>query len=199
MINPLSFKRYSSSNILCVSHIKDVDGCVCASIIRHVTKSHFKLVDYGMIKDFLREVGKQYGFIYFCDLGIDNSILKEFNRIREFAELTYIDHHPLDAGLFESLEKIGVTVVHNKLDCASVLTYNYFKSCLPREAGLLASYAAFTDRLEHGPIANELIHNYDRDFVLFESSILSFGWKEADTQLKRSIVKHLSNFSFNTG
>jgi hypothetical protein len=154
------------------------------------------LTTYGDIKKCLRNIKERYDQVYFCDLGIDKSILKEFGRIRRFAELIYIDHHPLDECLLESLEEMGVEVVHNQLECASVLTFNFLQGSLPREAGLLASYAAFSDRKEDGPIARKIIQEYDRDFIFFETMILSYGLKGADIRLKRKIVRQLSDLEY---
>jgi len=144
----------------------------------------------------LRSIQESYDLVYFCDLGINETIIEEFSRIRRFAELTYIDHHPLDDDFSEALQEMGVEVVYDRRECASVLTFNLFQGSLPREAGLLASYAAFSDRLEDGPIARELIQNYDRDFVLFETMLLSYCLKRADVDLKRRVVRHLSELEY---
>jgi hypothetical protein len=190
------FTSHLSPKVVCISHLTDVDGCVCSSLIRYATRSSFILTNYGDIEKCLRNIGERYDLVYLCDLGIDKSILKEFGRIRRFAELIYIDHHPLDEELAEGLVKMGVTVVHNQSECASILTFSLFQGSLPREAGLLASYAAFSDRLENGPIAREIIQKYDRDFVLFENTILSYALKGADVEFKRKLVWHLSNFEY---
>ena len=143
----------SSGRFICVSHARDVDGCVCAALIRHATESGYLLTNYGNLNECLRNITNKYDFVYVCDLGINTTHLEEFSRIRRFAELTYIDHHQLDEDLLTTLRDMGVEVVHDLRDCASVLTYDLFRESLPREASLLASYAAISDRLENGPIS----------------------------------------------
>lgn len=122
-----------SSKTMCVSHIKDVDGCICAALIKHVTNSHYLLANYGNINECLRSIYTSFNQVYLCDIGINETTVKEFERIRQFAELTYIDHHNIDAAVLESVKKMGVDVIHNRRDCASVLTKEYFKEALPHE------------------------------------------------------------------
>ena len=184
-------KREESPKVVCVSHLKDVDGCVSSALVRCATRSRFFLTNYGDIKKCLRSIQESYDLVYFCDLGINETIIEEFSRIRRFAELTYIDHHPLDDDFSEALQEMGVEVVYDRRECASVLAFNLFQGSLPREAGLLASYAAFSDRLEDGPIARELIQKYDRDFVLFETMLLSYCLKRADVDLKSTFRTYI--------
>lgn len=186
----------ANSKIICVSHIKDVDGCVCAALIKHATKSHFLLANYGNINECLRSIYDTFDVVYVSDLGINETTIKEFERIRQFAELTYIDHHPLDAAVLKAIRKIGVKVVHSRLDCAGVLTYNMFEASFPREAGLLASYAAVSDRLENGPLAKKVLRRYDRDFILFETMLLSYALDKADTAYKKKLVPRLSKLEY---
>ena len=185
-----------SAKVVCISHLKDVDGCVCAALVRCATKSSFLLTDYGHIEECLRKIQKNYDLVYLCDLGISETLFEEFVRIRQFAELIYIDHHHLDEIVLERLREIGVEVVHNPRECASILTFNFLNKFLPRESGLLASFAAVSDRLETGPIAKELIEKYDREFILFETMLLSYALERADVDLKRRIVCHLSELEY---
>lgn len=180
---------------MCVSHVTDVDGCACASLIKLATQARFLLTDYGRINECLRTIGDQYAYVYLCDLGLKESNLAELERIRGFAELTYIDHHPIVDGLVEQLQGMGVEVVHDVQDCASVLAFNFFHAVLPRDAGLLAAYAAVSDRLEAGPLAHALMQRYDRDFVYFEALLLSHALDRADGRQKRRIVTQLSRLA----
>lgn len=189
-------KLKQSTKILCISHIKDVDGCVCAALIRRATKSQFLLTNYGNITQCLRRVENKYDLIYICDLGINESIMKEFDRIQQHTKIIYIDHHHIDKDVFKKLEKMDIKIVHNKRDSAGVLTFNLFKEILPREAGLLASYAAISDRLEDGPIAKKIIQQYDREFVLYETMLLSYALNKADEVFKKRIVRRLSNLEY---
>ncbi|MHA2408052.1 MAG: DHHA1 domain-containing protein, partial [Candidatus Ranarchaeia archaeon] len=180
---------------MCVSHIKDVDGCICAALIKCATKSSFLLTNYGNLNECLKSIRNDFDIVYICDLGINVVNLDEVKRIREFAEVTYIDHH-YNESLLKSLEQMKVKLIHDTRDCAAVLTYNLFRKHLPGEAGLLASYAAISDRLENGPIAKKIIQKYDRDFVLFEAMLLSYAIEDADVSLKRHIVENLSRLEY---
>jgi len=53
---------------MCVSHVTDVDGCACASLIKLATQARFLLTDYGRINECLRTIGDQYAYVYLCDL-----------------------------------------------------------------------------------------------------------------------------------
>ena len=191
-----SLKSELKSKSMCVSHIKDIDGLVSVALIKLATKSHFLLANYGNINDCLRRIHDTYQLIYICDLGINETLIKEFARIRKFADLIYIDHHPLDSSLLDSLHNLGVQVIHNQLDCAGVLTYNLFHSDFSHEAGLLACYAAISDRLENGPLAKKLLPHYDRDFVLQETMLLSYAIEKADSNYKKKLVNWLAELEY---
>jgi len=182
--------------VICISHIKDVDGCVSAAIVKNVTKSRILLANYGNMNTCLRRIYDTYVRVYVCDLGINEATIDEFERIRQFAEITYIDHHDLNRDVLQAIENLGVQIIHNKLDCAGVLTYNHFKEDLPNEAKLLASYAAVSDRLENGPLAKKLLRRYSRDFVLFEAMLLSYAIENADSDFKKKLVPKLSKFMY---
>ena len=101
-------KLKQSTKILCISHIKDVDGCVCAALIRRATKSQFILTNYGNITQCLRRVENRYDLIYICDLGINESIMKEFDRIKK----AILKHH----GGFENATDSQIMRTWNSLD-----------------------------------------------------------------------------------
>lgn len=189
-------KKAPPKKVVCISHIGDVDGCVCAALVRCATKSSFLLTDYGNMNACLKSVQRGYDLVYVCDLGIDEAVMGEFSRIQKFAKLTHIDHHPLDRGLSEALQELGVEIVHDNRECAGVLTFNLFRETLPREAALLASYAAISDRKEDGPHAKKLLQKHDRDFTLFEATLLSYALEKADLNLKKRIVRHLSSLEY---
>jgi single-stranded-DNA-specific exonuclease len=188
--------RNRSSQVMCVSHVKDVDGCVCAGLVKLAAQARFLLTDYGRINECLRRIRAPIDAVYLCDLSINDTNYEELDRIRGFAEVTYVDHHPVDAGLVARLKGMGVEVVHDLRDCASALAFDLLHERLPHDAGLLASYAAVSDRLEEGPIAQELLQSYDRELVYFEAMVLSFALDRADVRLKRRIVTHLSALGY---
>jgi nanoRNase/pAp phosphatase (c-di-AMP/oligoRNAs hydrolase) len=182
--------------IICISHAKDVDGFVCAALIKSVKESNYLLANYGDINDCLKSIDGKYTSVYVCDLAISETMVDEFARIRQFSNLTYIDHHIIDIKINNILRKLGINVVHNRLDCASVLTYNLFKTNLSREAGLLAVYAAISDGLENGPLARKLFRRYDRAFIMFETTLLSNAIEKANIEYKKKIVEELCKFEY---
>ncbi|UCH01738.1 MAG: hypothetical protein JSV20_07800 [Candidatus Bathyarchaeota archaeon] len=185
-----------SQKVICISHIKDVDGCICAALIKRAINAGFLLTNYGNINQCLSNISNKYNAVYICDLGLNETILEELSRIRQFAELTYIDHHYLAEDILKSLGEMDIQVINDLRDCASVHTFNLFKDMLPREAGLLASYAAFSDRLENGPKATKIIKKHDRDFILFETMLLTYALEKANVSLKKRIVRQLSNLVY---
>ena len=89
---------------MCISHMKDVDGCVSASIIKCAIQANFLISNYGNINKCLSYV-KDYDKVYICDLGLNKTNLNELLRIRRFAEITYIDHHYPDDALLNNLKE----------------------------------------------------------------------------------------------
>jgi single-stranded DNA-specific DHH superfamily exonuclease len=185
-----------ASRVLCVSHGTDVDGCACAVLIKLAAQARFLLIDYGRINECLRTIPDRYDVVYLCDLGLNATHVAALDRVRAFAEVTYVDHHPVAEGLLAQLQGLGVEVVHDVRDCAGVLAFNVLRETLPRDAGLLAAYAAVSDRLEAGPIARKLLPRFDRDLVYFEAMALSLALDRADGRLKRRIVTHLAALAY---
>ncbi len=186
----------STARVLCVSHGTDVDGCACAALVTCATHGQFRLVDYGRITECLQGIPDRYDVVYLCDLGLNAAQVAALDRVRGFAAVRYVDHHPLAAALLAQLEGLGVEVVHDRRDCASVLAFNALRAALPRDAGLLAAYAAVSDRLEGGPLARALLARYDRDLVYFEAMALAYALDRADDRLKRRWVTQLAALTY---
>ena len=88
-----------SSKTICVSHLKDVDGLICAAIIRSAIKANFMLTNYGNITTCFSKIRQNYDHVYICDLGLNENHLNSITRVRQFADVTYIDHHQLNLKL----------------------------------------------------------------------------------------------------
>ncbi len=186
----------SSARVLCVSHGTDVDGCVCAALVKCGLHAQFLLVDYGRITECLQGIPDRYDIVYLCDLGLTAAQVAALDRVRAFAAVRYVDHHPLADDLLAQLEGLGVEVVHDRRDCASALVFHALRAALPRDAGLLAAYAAVSDRLEEGPLARALLARYDRDLVYFEAMTLAYALDRADGRLKRRWVTQLAALAY---
>ena len=185
----------------CISHGKDVDGIVSASLVKMVTKSTVHLVNYDKIIKVLSSIDDN-SEVYVCDLGMNDSIADDFinecKRITKKGHLTYIDHHILKPNIKRKLIEANITLVHSRKECAGVLTYEHLKKSLPKGASILACYAAITDYLDNQPIAKSLISNYDRQLVLFESTMLAyaFAYGGAKQKFGNEIVDAFQNLKF---
>ncbi len=91
---------------------------------------------------------------------------------------------------------MGVETVHDERECASVLTLTHLKKQLPREAGILAAYAAVSDRTESGPKSKKILRSFDHDLVLFESMQLSYALEKSDLSFKRMAVSQLATLAY---
>jgi RecJ-like exonuclease len=169
----------------CVSHKEDVDGISSAALIKTVfdTKSTI-LVDYA---NFVPELGKLESEIsastidrlFICDLGLSKKNEKTFlNTIKGIVssgcEVTYIDHHDLAKDTALALKKLGVALVHTTEECTSVQIYNRFKKKIPSYAAFFAAAGALTDYMENQPIASSIVSRFDKQFLMLESSALSY-------------------------
>jgi nanoRNase/pAp phosphatase (c-di-AMP/oligoRNAs hydrolase) len=123
-----------------------------------------------------------------CDLNVREDLVEEILRITGFARVTVIDHHPATPGILERLEKAGAEVVHDTRDCASVLLYDRFREELGREAGRMAAFAAWADQFEDGPIAENLLREYDRQSVQHEGLLLAHALPQRPTKEFRARV-----------
>ena len=185
----------------CISHGKDVDGIASASIVKLANGGKTFLVNYDKIIETLENIPDNAN-VYVCDLGMNDSIserfIEECNRITKKGKFTYIDHHILKPSTKKKILKAKVKLIHSRKECAGVLTYELLKKKVPKEAAILACYAAITDYLDNQPIAKSLISNYDRQLVLFESTMLAyaFAYGGAKQKFVNEIVDAFQNLKF---
>jgi len=189
------------TEVICFSHAKDVDGLSSASIVKMATGASVVLVDYGDIVDKLASLNNAKD-VYICDIGLNEtlaeSFLKEIRRITDFASVHYIDHHPLSEKLIIQLNNLGVDLHHSLKESCSVLTYNKFSEKLKKGAHILATYGAVTDYMDDAPSAKKLISRFDRQFILLESTLLTYSLlgSENDYSFRSNIVDELSELKF---
>ncbi|MFQ6011478.1 MAG: DHHA1 domain-containing protein [Nitrososphaerales archaeon] len=185
---------------LCITHGKDVDGLSSAAIIKMVTNSDVILSDYDTIISDLKGV-KNVDSLYICDLGMNDrteeGFLKQVKRIRKFAKVSLLDHHPMTSKVRSSLEKMGVKLFHDLNECASVIVYRALRNKTKEWAKLLAAYGAITDYLDSSKQASEIIQMYDRQFLLLEATLLSHAiGRKTDEQFRHRMVDSLSKGIF---
>ena len=114
-----------------------------------------------------------------CDLGTDPSRFPDFrDRIGALTKrlsVTYIDHHYLSDEMKTELVQLGIRMVHDVNECSSMLTYKTFEALLPTASKYLALYGAVTDYIDSSPLAGKMMERFDRQFVLLESTLLSYS------------------------
>ncbi len=181
----------------CISHAKDVDGLVSASLVVAAKGAKFKLTDYDDLLDELDAV-PDVDELVLCDLGTDPGKFHKFSAkiagISRRMKVTYIDHHFLTLESKLELKKLGVRVVHNPRECAGMLAYKTFRRSLPEGAKQLALYAAVTDYMDNSSMSKDLMQRFDRHYVLLEATLLSYAVakKGSDPRFLEMIVRRLS-------
>ena len=173
---------------ICISHKEDVDGLSSAILINSAFKKKVSilLVDYANLINKLEKllknllpVTKGYNRIFICDLGLnkknqDRFISILYKMVTLGYKVTYIDHHDLENEAKKEIKKIGVNLIHSTQECTSVHVYNKYKKKLPTNASFFAAAGALTDYLDNKPVALSIIPRYDRQFLMLESTAMSY-------------------------
>ncbi len=182
----------------CISHSKDVDGICSAALVVAARGGRFKLTGYDDVLDDLDDVPVDIDEAVLCDIGTDPARVGEFvQKLGELAKrcrVTYIDHHYLDDSSKKKINKLGVKLVHNTKECASILTYETFIKKLPEGAAKIALYGAVTDYMDNSPFAKRLMERSDRHLILLEATLLShaIARKGDDIGFVNSLVGELA-------
>ena len=174
--------KSKKTKLVCISHKEDADGISSAALIRQAFGGDTVLVDYPGQMQALEQIAndEKLKTLFICDLGLSKKNQDEFVQIlsdlkKSRVSITYIDHHDIDSKIFKQLEKIGVKMIHDTNECASVLVYNKFKSKLSDHAAFIAACAGITDYMEDRPIASKLLQIYDRQFALINATVLTYN------------------------
>ncbi len=174
--------KSKKTKLVCLSHKEDADGISSAALIRQAFGGDTVLVDYPGQMQALEQIAndEKLKTLFICDLGLSKKNQDEFVQIlsdlkKSRVSITYIDHHDIDSKIFKQLEKIGVKMIHDTNECASVLVYNKFKSKLSDHAAFIAACAGITDYMEDRPIASKLLQIYDRQFALINATVLTYN------------------------
>lgn len=175
-------RKATRTKIVCLSHKEDADGISAAALIRQAFGGKSVLVDYPSLMEELEKIiaDKLLKRLFICDLGLSKKnqdhfveLLTELRAKR--VSVTYIDHHDIAPSIHKKLEKIGVVMVHNANECASVLVYEKFSRKLPDHAKFVAACAAITDYMEDRPVGAKLLQTYDRQFALVSATVLTYN------------------------
>lgn len=180
-----------------VTHGDDPDGLVCAALLRHLFGADTVLANYDDLEEVLAGIDGGYDSLYVTDLNLREALVPQIKRIRGFAQVTIIDHHPMEPTLSGWLRSLGVEIIHDTADCASVILYDHFRDGLEKDAARLAAYAAVTDMFEDGPIASKLMDGMDRKFVEHEALLLGAALgSDQSVPFKERIVEELSRYTY---
>jgi single-stranded DNA-specific DHH superfamily exonuclease len=171
----------NQTDVAAVSHRKDADGICAAALVRFMTQATVYLTDYADMPETLEQV-RNYSEVFVSDLGLNPNTFEKFfdqlKRLRkEGAEVHYIDHHPIDDAYRLKLISAGIDVHHSVEECASVLIFQRYADKFEDSAlmKILACCGAITDYMDSRPYAKSLIAAFDRQFLMYEATVLSFA------------------------
>jgi RecJ-like exonuclease len=169
--------------LVCVSHKEDADGVCSAALIKAAFDAQkVILVDYANLISKLEKVAASDSKIeqlFVCDLGLSKKNEQRFVEllgkiVSDGAEVIYIDHHDIGKEIVQALKKAGITLVHTIEECTSIQVYNKYRKKLPEHAAFLAAMGALTDYMESRPVASMIVPRFDRQFLMLESTALSY-------------------------
>jgi single-stranded-DNA-specific exonuclease len=168
---------------ICISHKEDADGICSAILIKAAFDvSKVILVDYANLMAKLEKVAEydsKINQLFICDLGLSKKNELRFVELLDKissagTEVTYIDHHDISREIMQALKKAGITLIHTVEECTSIQVYSKYRKKLPEHATFFAAMGALTDYMETRPIASSVVPKYDRQFLMLESTALSY-------------------------
>lgn len=190
---------------VCLSHKEDADGICSAALIREAFGGDTVLVDYPEQMDALEGIAADLTLkqLYICDLGLSKKNQDRFVEIltalrKRHVGVTYIDHHDIDPAVTESLESVGVKMVHDLNECTTVQVYHKFKSKLSDHSAFVAAIAAITDYMEDRPRGAQLLQIFDRQFALINATVLTYNivGHQKEPEYLLELVDALSNSKY---
>ena len=182
-----------------------MDGISAAALIKQSHGGDTVLTDYPGLMQALEGIvaDPHLKKLFICDLGLSKKNQDDFVDLvralrKRRVSVTYIDHHAIDPDVATSLADLGVRMIHNVGECASVLVYGAFKSKMHDHAAFVATCAAITDYMEDRPAASNLLQMYDRQFALISATVMTYnvvGHQKDDVYLL-SLVDALASSKF---
>ena len=168
---------------VCISHKEDADGICSATLIKAAFDvQKVILVDYANMIEKLEKVAASDGKIdelFICDLGLSKKNEQKFVEllgqiVSAGAKVIYIDHHDISKEIIQALKRADVTLIHTIEECTSTQVYSKYRKKLPDHAAFFAAMGALTDYMETRPIASTIMPRFDRQFLMLESTALSY-------------------------
>lgn len=171
--------KNNTNKSIVISHRKDADGITSASLVRYMTGAEIILTDYGDMIETLANVGPANEY-FICDLGSNQNtfagFLEQVKRLGSRGKVHYIDHHPINSDFESRLRECGVDTTNSVEECAAVLIFSKYEEKFLKspQMKIAACCGAITDYMDLRPIARRLISSFDRQFLLYEATVLSF-------------------------
>jgi nanoRNase/pAp phosphatase (c-di-AMP/oligoRNAs hydrolase) len=193
------------TKVVCVSHKEDADGIGSASLVRQAFGGETRLVDYPGLMNELEQLRNDESLktLYICDLGLSKTNQDQFVDIlrdlrKKHVLVSYIDHHDIDENIKKKILSLKVKLIHTIEECTTIQIYNAFKSKLNDHSSFIAACAAVTDYMEDRPIGSKLLQRFDRQFILFEATTLTFTIvsHQKDSEYLLYLVDELSQLKY---
>ena len=192
---------------VCISHKEDVDGICSAAVVKAAFDiSKVILVDYANLISRLEKTAAILDNIeqlFICDLGLSKKNEQKFAELLDRivsagTEVIYIDHHDISKETLHTLKKADVTLIRTIEECTSMQAYTKYKKKLPEHAAFLAAMGALTDYMENKPLASAIVSRFDRQFLMLESTALSYmiSANQHDDAFLIKIVETLSKMKY---
>jgi RecJ-like exonuclease len=192
---------------VCISHKEDVDGICSAAVVKAAFDiSKVILVDYANLISRLEKTAAMLDNIeqlFICDLGLSKKNEQKFAELLDRivsagTEVIYIDHHDISKETLYTLKKADVTLIRTIEECTSMQAYTKYKKKLPEHAAFLAAMGALTDYMENKPLASAIVSRFDRQFLMLESTALSYmiSANQHDDAFLIKIVETLSKMKY---
>jgi single-stranded-DNA-specific exonuclease len=192
---------------VCISHKEDVDGICSAAVVKAAFDiSKVILVDYANLISRLEKTAAMLDNIeqlFICDLGLSKKNEQKFAELLDRivsagTEVIYIDHHDISKETLHTLKKANVTLIRTIEECTSMQAYTKYKKKLPEHAAFLAAMGALTDYMENKPLASAIVSRFDRQFLMLESTALSYmiSANQHDDAFLIKIVETLSKMKY---
>ena len=192
---------------VCISHKEDVDGICSAAVVKAAFDiSKVILVDYANLISRLEKTAALLDNneqLFICDLGLSKKNEQKFAELLQRiaskgAEVIYIDHHDISKETLHALKKADVTLIRTIEECTSMQAYTKYKKKLPEHAAFLAAMGALTDYMENKPLASAIVSRFDRQFLMLESTALSYmiSANQHDDAFLIKIVETLSKMKY---
>ncbi len=176
----------------------DTDGITSGAImLGKYTTGDLLFTRPGSLSSHLKHVIKKHpDRVTITDIAINKSrmdeIIEKLEELSKFAEVIYIDHHPLPKSL--SKKKIPANlVVHETGPCAAELAYRTYRDELQQEFSELALIGAIGDYCDNTPFVHDELKNWDKRILYMESALIVQALQEINNDsVKKELTSRLT-------